>query len=79
MCLGIPVKITKISDNSAEAEVCLGDFRKKINIAMIENPEVGDYVILHAGFAISKLSEAEAEKTYQLINSLDEKNELMFV
>ena len=58
MCLAIPGKILNIEDNSA-----LVDFdgvKQKVIIALIQNPEVGKYVIVHAGYAIEQINEEEA-------------------
>lgn len=70
MCLGIPVKITKIEGSKAEAEI--GGVKKEINLSIIEGVKTGDYVILHAGFAIEKLDEEEAEETLRLLREISE-------
>jgi hydrogenase expression/formation protein HypC len=68
MCLGIPAKIVKIEGSIADVEV--GKIKKKACLDLIENPKVGDYVILHAGFAIQKLDEDAACETLSLIEEL---------
>lgn len=71
MCLAIPVRIEEItSDETALANI--GGVRKEINIALIEDIQVGDYVILHVGYALNKIDPDEAEKTLQLFAELDE-------
>ena len=74
MCLSIPAKI--ISINGTIAEVSAGGAIFKAGIHMIENARIGDYILLHAGFAIQKISEKEAEETLRLFeemnNSLNE-------
>ena len=70
MCLGIPVKITKIKGSKAEAEI--GGVKREINLSIIEGVKTGDYVILHAGFAIEKLDEEEAEETLRLLREISE-------
>ena len=61
MCLGIPAKIVKITDSVAEVE--LGGVKRKASLDLLEEAKVGDYVLLHAGFAIQKLSEKDARQT----------------
>ena len=74
MCLSIPAKIVSI--NGTMAEVSAGGAIFSAGLHMIENARVGDYVLLHAGFAIQKISDKEAEETIRLLeemnNSLNE-------
>ena len=74
MCLSIPAKIVSI--NGTMAEVSAGGAIFSAGLHMIENARVGDYVLLHAGFAIQKISDKEAEETLRLLeemnNSLNE-------
>ncbi|MGA2408001.1 MAG: HypC/HybG/HupF family hydrogenase formation chaperone [Bacteroidales bacterium] len=74
MCLSIPAKIVSIDGNMAE--VSAGGTIFKAGLHMIENARVGDYILLHAGFAIQKVNEKEAEETIRLFeemnNSLNE-------
>lgn len=58
MCLGVPAKIIEIEGSMALVE--FGGARRKISIAMLPDAAVGDYVIVHAGYAISKVDEEEA-------------------
>lgn len=58
MCLAIPLKIIKIDGNTAACE-SLG-MTRDVRVDFIAEPQVGDYVIVHAGFAIEKLSEKQA-------------------
>jgi hydrogenase expression/formation protein HypC len=69
MCLSIPAKI--VSVNGDMAEVSAGGTLFRAGIQMIENAKKGDYVLLHAGFAIQKISEADAEETIRLLKELD--------
>lgn len=68
MCLAIPAKIVKIEDAMAVLEI--GGVRKEASLDLIEDAEVDDYVLLHAGFAIQKLSQAEAEETLGLLGEI---------
>ncbi|MFH1641258.1 MAG: HypC/HybG/HupF family hydrogenase formation chaperone [Candidatus Omnitrophota bacterium] len=65
MCLAIPMKIKSI--NGAFAEVTAAKLVRRVNIEMVSNIKVGDYVIVHAGFAIEKVNPQKAEETLRLI------------
>jgi hydrogenase expression/formation protein HypC len=65
MCLAIPVRVVELSGDEL-AVVDLGGVRKEISLAMVEDVAIGDYVIVHVGFALSKLNPEEAEKTLAL-------------
>ncbi len=69
MCLGIPVKIVEIKGDIAIVES--EGVRREAVITFIDNPKVGDYVILHAGFAIQKIDEKEAKETLKLLKELE--------
>lgn len=65
MCLAVPARITAIDDNGlAKAEV--GGIVKDVNLCLVDDVALGDYVIVHVGFALSKLSEDEARATLAL-------------
>ena len=70
MCLALPARITEIHDDDT-ATVTLGGVRKQVSLALIEGATVGDYVVVHVGYALSKLDPAEAERTLALLTSLD--------
>jgi hydrogenase expression/formation protein HypC len=80
MCLAIPGKIVEIVDvENRIAKVEVGGVRRNINIGMLSEDEVnvGDYVLIHVGFAMSKVDEHEAEETLRLLKELGEyQNEL---
>jgi len=65
MCLAIPARVVEVSDDET-AVVDLGGVRKAISLALVEDVAVGDYVIVHVGFALNKLNAEEAEKTLAL-------------
>ena len=69
MCLGIPAKVIKI-DESKQGKVDYLGTRVKTNFALLENIKVGDWVIVHTGFAISKLDEEEARETFSLLREM---------
>jgi len=65
MCLAIPARVVDMPDQEI-AVVDLGGVKKAISLALVEDVAVGDYVIVHVGFALSKLDREEAEKTLAL-------------
>ena len=69
MCLSIPARIVSI--DGSMAEVSAGGAIFKAGLHMIENAKVGDYILLHAGFAIQKISENEAEETIRLFEEIN--------
>jgi hydrogenase expression/formation protein HypC len=70
MCLAMPVRVTELLADD-RAKVDLGGIQKEISLALVDDVEVGDYVILHVGFALGKLDRAEAEKTLALFAELE--------
>jgi len=73
MCLAIPGKIVDIVDaENSIAKVEVGGVRRNVNIGMLdkETTNVGDYVLIHVGFAMSKVDEFEAEETLRLLQEL---------
>jgi hydrogenase expression/formation protein HypC len=73
MCLGVPAKILETGDGTAVVE--LGGVRREISVMLIDDVSVGGWVIVHAGFAIEKLSEEEAEQTLALFREIAESDE----
>jgi hydrogenase expression/formation protein HypC len=65
MCLALPVRVVDKPRPDA-AIVDLGGIRKEISLELVDGVEVGDYVILHVGYALSRLDADEAEKTLAL-------------
>jgi hydrogenase expression/formation protein HypC len=68
MCLGIPMKVLKIDGDEGVVES--GALKKRANFSLMKGLKPGDYVLLHAGFAIEKVKEAEAKKTLKALRSL---------
>lgn len=66
MCLAVPAKVVEISEGD-QAIVDLGGVRKDVSLALVEGVEVGDYVIIHVGYALTRLDPEEAEKTLALM------------
>jgi hydrogenase expression/formation protein HypC len=75
MCLAIPARVEQLLDNDA-AIVNLGGVRKEISLALVDEVLVGDYVIVHVGFALQKLDEEEALRTLELFAELGVMDEL---
>ena len=69
MCLAIPAQVIEISDNET-AVVEVGGIRKAISTALLDEVAVGDYVIVHVGYALERLNVAEAEETLRLFAEL---------
>lgn len=65
MCLAVPVKIEALLGDD-QALVTLGSVRTEISVALLDDVQVGDYVILHVGYALAKLDAEEAEATLAL-------------
>ncbi len=74
MCLGIPAKVLERNESAAVVE--LGGVRREISVMLIDDVSVGDWVIVHAGFAIEKLSEKEAEQTLALFREIADATEV---
>lgn len=67
MCLAIPVRVDELLPDGM-ARISLAGVARDICISLVDGVSVGDYVVLHVGFAIARISPAEAEKTLALIN-----------
>ncbi|MEK6779349.1 MAG: HypC/HybG/HupF family hydrogenase formation chaperone [Candidatus Deferrimicrobiota bacterium] len=68
MCLGIPAQVMELTESVAVVEV--GGVRREVSVELIDDVATGDWVIIHAGFAIQKLDPEEAEKTLQLFKEI---------
>lgn len=71
MCLALPALVVELCDTD-EAIVDLDGVRKRISLAMVEDVALGDYVIVHVGFALQKLDVEEAEATLALFREIAE-------
>lgn len=67
MCLALPVEITSVNSEDDSAVVSLNGIRKEISIALLEDVNVGDFVLLHVGYALNKISPEEAERTLSIM------------
>jgi hydrogenase expression/formation protein HypC len=80
MCLAIPGKLTSVTAQLDETfrfgKVSFGGIMKEVNLSMVPQAQVGDYVLVHVGVAISVVDEEEALKTFEYIKQIGELNEL---
>lgn len=66
MCLAIPAEVLSISDAGDTARVSLGGVKKEISLALVQDVKVGDFVLIHVGYALNTISPEEAQKTLKL-------------
>ena len=79
MCLAIPGKVVEAFDQGGMrmAKVQFGGIVREACLEYVPDTKVGEYVLVHVGFAISKVDEEEARRTYQLLEEMDQLTELM--
>jgi len=68
MCLALPAEVLALDDDGT-AKVSLGGIRKSVSLALVDGVRVGDFVVVHTGYAISRLDPAEAERTLAVLRS----------
>ncbi|MER2566973.1 MAG: HypC/HybG/HupF family hydrogenase formation chaperone [Myxococcaceae bacterium] len=66
MCLALPAKVLQL-DGPDMCTVDLGGVRQKVNLGLLDDVKVGDFVIIHVGYALTKMDPIEAEKTLALL------------
>ena len=79
MCLGVPGKVLTVEENAlgmAMGTVSFAGVTKEVCLAYVPEVQPGDHVIVHVGFAISKVSEAEAAETFEILRQMGELEEL---
>jgi hydrogenase expression/formation protein HypC len=80
MCLAIPGKILSITAQLDETfrygKVSFGGITKQVNLCMVPEAEIGDYVLVHVGVAISRVDEEEAAKTFSYLKEMGEVEEI---
>ena len=72
MCLAVPMKVLKVDGDFGDAE--LGGIIKEVSLSLIDDVKVGDYILVHAGYAIQKIDENEALETISFLKKLDKKD-----
>jgi len=70
MCLAVPGKIVKIETDQKHAIVDFGGARRRVNIMLVPGVKEGDYVIVHAGFAIQKMSKSDVNEILEELNKI---------
>jgi hydrogenase expression/formation protein HypC len=70
MCLAIPALVVERTDGDA-AVIELDGVRKQVSLALVPDTRVGDYVIVHVGYALTRLDPAEAQRTLELFAQID--------
>ena len=75
MCLSIPAKIDSIDDDMAVVSV--GGVTYNASLQLLDDVKVGDYILLHTGFAMQKISEEEAEETLRIFEEFEDLNKQM--
>jgi hydrogenase expression/formation protein HypC len=73
MCLSVPGKVISIQGDMAVVSV--GGTEYEASLQLLDDVKVGDYILLHTGFAIQKIDEAEAQETLKVFHEFDELNE----
>jgi hydrogenase expression/formation protein HypC len=78
MCLAVPGKVLSIAGEELErgGRVSFGGIVKEVNLAYVPEAKVGDYVVVHVGFALSVVDEAEAQQTFEYLRQMEELEEL---
>ncbi len=78
MCLAIPGKVLESFEQGGMrmAKVQFGGIVREACLEYVPETQVGDYVLVHVGFAISRVDEAEAQRTYELLKEMDQLGEL---
>jgi hydrogenase expression/formation protein HypC len=69
MCLAIPLKVSRIKGNLAEVDTA--GVKRQVDIRLLKNVKVGDYILVHAGFGIEKIDEEKARETLQLFKDIN--------
>ena len=70
MCLAIPARVISLLEKS-RAMIDIGGVQKEVSLELLDDVAVGDYVVVHVGYALSRLNEEEAQKTLALFAELD--------
>ena len=68
MCLAVPMKIRKIEEDFAVVES--GRILRRVNIQMLTHLKIGDYILVHAGFAIEKIDSGKAKQTLKIVDEI---------
>ena len=69
MCLAVPAQVVAVDPATETATVALGEVRKDVSLALVDDVDVDDFVLIHVGFALNRISPAEAERTLELMDA----------
>ena len=75
MCLGIPMQVVSIDEAGQAGVAQTGGVSRPVRLDLVEDPKLGDFILVHAGYAIQKLSAEEAEETLSLLKEFIEAGE----
>lgn len=70
MCLAVPARVVSIDAATDVATIALGEVRKDVSLALVDDVAVDDFVLIHVGFALSRISSDEAEATLELMREV---------
>ena len=79
MCLGVPGQVVRIEENALGLTIGTVDFggiRKEICLAYVPDVQIGEYVLVHVGFALSKLDEEEAKHVFEILREMGDLEDL---
>jgi len=71
MCLAIPARVVSLHETGDMATVALGNVHKDVSVVLLDEVQVDDYVLLHVGYALHKISAEEAERTLALFEEME--------
>jgi hydrogenase expression/formation protein HypC len=72
MCLALPARVVALDRDADLATVDMDGVKKDVSLALVDGVELGDYLLIHVGYALQRLSEAEAAQTLALFDELEE-------
>ena len=67
MCLAVPAQVVSIDAATDMATISLGEVRKEVSLALVDDVDIGDFVLVHVGYALNRISPEEAERTLALM------------
>ncbi|RTL29728.1 MAG: HypC/HybG/HupF family hydrogenase formation chaperone [Burkholderiales bacterium] len=74
MCLALPARVIEMDATGQHGTVDMGGVRKQVSLALLDQVQLGDYVIVHVGYALTLLDQAEAEQTLALFGQIAQMN-----
>ncbi len=72
MCLAVPARVEKIDEKKQMATVTLDQIKVKVSLALVDDVAIGDYVLVHVGYALNKIDEQEATATLKLFSEMQQ-------